>query len=120
MKITYRPIDIIHSPFKDIEGMPIQPSGASMTKGTIEIFPEFTDGLKDLEGFSHIILLYHIHKVQVSKLIVTPFMDSQSHGVFTTRAPKRPNPIGLSIVRLVSIEQNILHIENVDIVHLFV
>ena len=116
MKITYRPIGIIHSPFKDIEGMPIQPSGASMTKGTIEFFPEFTDGLKDLEGFSHIILLYHFHKVQESKLIVTPFMDSQSHGVFTTRAPKRPNPIGLSIVRLVSIEQNILHIENVDIV----
>ena len=116
MKIEYRPIGIIHSPFRDIEDMPIQPVGASKIKGTIEIFPEFTDGLKDLEGFSHIILLYHFHKVQESKLIVTPFMDSQSRGVFATRAPKRPNPIGLSIVRLVSIEQNILNIGNIDVI----
>ena len=116
MKIEYRPIGIIHSPFRDIEDMPIQPVGASMIKGTIEIFPEFTDGLKDLEGFSHIILLYHFHKVQESKLIVIPFMDSQSRGVFATRAPKRPNPIGLSIVKLINIEQNILNIGNIDVI----
>ena len=115
MEIDYRPIGVIHSPFTDIEGMPIQPTGASGIRGTVEVFPEFAEGLKDLEGFSHIILLYHFHRAQGSKLVVTPFMDSQPHGVFATRAPKRPNPIGLSIVKLLSIEQNILHIENVDI-----
>jgi len=115
MEISYRPIGVIHSPFTDIKGMPIQPTGASGIQGTVEVFPEFAEGLEDLEGFSHIILLYHFHRVQGTKLVVTPFMDSQPHGVFATRAPKRPNPIGLSIVRLLGIEQNILHIENVDI-----
>ncbi len=115
MEISYRPIGIIHSPFADIEGMPIQPTGASGVRGTVEVRPEFTAGLKDLEGFSHIILLYHFHQVQEAKLVVTPFMDSQPHGVFATRAPKRPNPIGLSIVKLLGIEDNILHIENVDV-----
>ena len=115
MEISYRPIGIIHSPFTDIEGMPIQPTGASGIRGTVEVFPEFAEGLKDLEGFSHIILLYHFHRVQGAKLAVTPFMDSRPHGVFATRSPKRPNPIGLSIVKLLSIERNVLHIENVDI-----
>ena len=115
MEISYRPIGTIHSPFTNIEGMPIQPTGASGIQGTVEVFPEFVEGLKDLEGFSHVILLYHFHRVEGAKLVVTPFMDFQPHGVFATRAPKRPNPIGLSIVRLLRIEQNILHIENVDI-----
>jgi len=115
MEISYRPIGVIHSPFTDIGGMPIQPTGAAGILGTVEVFTEFTAGLKDLDGFSHIILLYHFHRVQEVKLVVTPFMDSQPHGVFATRAPKRPNPIGLSIVRLLGIEQNILHIENVDV-----
>ena len=115
MGISYRPIGVIHSPFTDIVSMPIQPTGAIGIKGAVEVFPEFAAGLKDLEGFSHIILLYHFHRVQGAKLVVTPFMDSQPRGVFATRAPKRPNPIGLSIVRLLGIEQNILHIENVDI-----
>jgi tRNA-Thr(GGU) m(6)t(6)A37 methyltransferase TsaA len=115
MEISYRPIGVIHSPFTDIGGMPIQPTGASGIQGTVEVFPEFTEGLKDLEGFSHIILLYHFHRVQEVKLVVTPFMDFQPRGVFATRAPKRPNPIGLSIVKLLGIEQNTLHIENVDI-----
>ena len=115
MEISYRPIGVIHSPFTDIEGMPIQPTGASEIRGAVKVFPEFAEGLKDLDGFSHIILLYHFHCVPGVKLIVTPFMDSQPHGVFATRAPKRPNPIGLSIVRLLGIEQNTLHIENVDI-----
>lgn len=115
MEIKYQPIGVIHSPFKDIEGMPIQPAGAANVRGTVEVLPELADGLRDLEGFSHIILLYHFHQVQEAKLVVTPFMDSKPHGVFATRAPKRPNPIGLSIVKLISIEHNILHIENVDI-----
>ena len=115
MEISYRPIGVIHSPFTDIGGMPIQPPGAAGIRGAVEVFPEFAEGLQDLEGFSHIVLLYHFHRVQGVKLVVTPFMDSQPHGVFATRAPKRPNPIGLSIVKLLRIEQNVLHIENVDI-----
>ena len=95
--------------------MPIQPTGAAQVRGSVEILPELTEGLKDLDGFSHIILLYHFHRMQGSKLTVVPFMDSQPRGVFSTRAPVRPNPIGLSVVRLLSIEGNILHIENVDI-----
>jgi tRNA-Thr(GGU) m(6)t(6)A37 methyltransferase TsaA len=115
MEISYQPIGVIHSPFTDIGGMPIQPTGAAGIQGTVEVFTEFAAGLKDLDGFSHIILLYHFHRVQEAKLVVTPFMDSRPRGVLATRAPKRPNPIGLSIVRLLSIEQNILRIENVDI-----
>jgi tRNA-Thr(GGU) m(6)t(6)A37 methyltransferase TsaA len=115
MKVEYRSIGVIHSPFENIEGMPIQPPGAANVQGTVEVWPEFTAGLKDLEGFSHIILLYHFHQVQETKLVVTPFMDSEPHGVFATRAPKRPNPLGLSVVRLLRIEQNTLYIENVDI-----
>jgi tRNA-Thr(GGU) m(6)t(6)A37 methyltransferase TsaA len=116
MRVSYQSIGTIHSPFKEIEGMPVQPSGASGIQGFIEILPEFVEGLKDLDGFSHIILLYHFHRIRKSKLIVTPFMDSQPRGVFSTRAPTRPNPIGLSVVRLLGGDQNILHIENVDIV----
>lgn len=96
--------------------MPIQPIGASGIQGTAEVFPEFAAGLKDLSGFSHVILLYHFHLVQETQLIVTPFMDVIPRGVFATRAPKRPNPIGLSVVKLLRVERNILHIENVDIV----
>ena len=114
--ITYQPIGTIHSPFKDITGMPIQPAAASGIQGSVEVFPEFAGGLKDLAGFSHIVLLYHFHLVQGSQLVVTPFLDSQPRGVFATRAPKRPNPIGLSVVKLLSVEQNMLRIENVDIV----
>lgn len=113
--VQYRAIGIVHTPFKEIEGVPIQPTGASGAQGHIEILPEYAKGLRDLDGFSHIILLYHFHRVRESKLVVTPFLDSQPRGVFSTRAPKRPNPIGLSVVKLLNIEKNILQIENVDI-----
>jgi tRNA-Thr(GGU) m(6)t(6)A37 methyltransferase TsaA len=115
MKIEYHPIGIIHSPFKQIEGMPIQPAGASSIQGRVKVLPEYAEGLKDLDGFSHVILLYHFHRVKESDLIVTPFMDSHPRGVFSTRAPKRPNPIGISVVKLLRIEGTVLHIENVDI-----
>jgi len=95
--------------------MPIQPTGATNVRGMVEVFPELTEGLRDLEGFSHIILLYHFHMVREHKLVVVPFLDSSPRGIFATRAPKRPNPIGLSVVKLVSIEDNQLHIEGVDI-----
>ncbi len=116
LTIDYRPIGVIHSPFQDISGIPIQPTGAAGVQGHVEILPELTEGLKDLDGFSHVILLYHFHRVQEMKLTVTPFMDSVPRGVFSTRAPKRPNPIGLSVVRLLRVEANVLHIENVDVI----
>ena len=115
MKITYEPIGIIHSPFIESQGMPIQPSGAAGVHGTVELFEEHRAGLKDLGGFSHIILIYHFHRGRGFKLQVVPFMDTRSRGLFATRAPRRPNPIGLSVVRLDRIENGILHIQNVDI-----
>lgn len=115
MRIDYKPIGIIHSPFKKREGMPIQPAGAAGVKGAVEVFEAYQDGLKDLEGFSHIILLYHFHRSKGYALRVVPFLDSVLRGVFATRAPKRPNPIGLSVVKLRQVEGRILHIENVDI-----
>ena len=113
--IIYRSIGIIHSPFKEVENMPIQPTGAAGARDTVDLYPEFVEGLKDLDGFSHIILLYHFHEARGYKLIVTPFLDSQPRGVFATRAPKRPNPVGLSIVSLVQIRGGSLDVENVDI-----
>jgi tRNA-Thr(GGU) m(6)t(6)A37 methyltransferase TsaA len=115
MEIVFRPIGIVRSPFAELAGMPIQPAGAVGVAGTAVINPEFTLGLQDLDGFSHIILLYYLHRVEAASLLVTPFLDTQSRGVFATRAPRRPNPIGLSVVSLVRIEKNILYIENVDI-----
>jgi tRNA (adenine37-N6)-methyltransferase len=115
-EIRYRPIGIIHSPFKDIKGMPIQASGAKGIAGTIEVSQEFIEGLKDLEGFSHIILIYHFHQSQGYALSVKPFLDDNLRGVFSTRAPRRPNPIGISVVELIKVEGNMLYIENADIV----
>ena len=115
MKIEYQSIGIIHTPFTELSRMPIQPAGAKGVKGTIEVHPQYHDGLKDLEGFSHIILLYHFHQSKDFALNVVPFLDTVSRGVFSTRAPKRPNAIGLSVVKLQNIQNNILHIENVDI-----
>lgn len=115
MKIQYQSIGIIHTPFTQQSGMPIQPTGASGVKGRVELLPEYCNGLMDLEGFSHIIMLYHFHQSNGFKLLVTPFLDSKPHGVFATRAPKRPNPIGLSVVKLHSIQESTLYIENVDI-----
>jgi len=115
--VSYKFIGIIKTPFNSKEGMPIQPTGAKGIKGFIEINPEFVEGLKDLDGFSHIILIYHFHKVSNYELTVKPFMDDQMHGVLSTRAPKRPNPIGLSVVKLIKLEGNILHVENIDVLN---
>jgi len=114
--IAYMPIGVIHSPFNNIEGMPIQPAGAKGIAGTVEIEHEYCDGLKDIEGFSHIILLYHFHLSKGYSLEVRPFMDDKLHGVFATRAPNRPNPIGISVVKLVRVQHCTLHIEGVDII----
>jgi tRNA-Thr(GGU) m(6)t(6)A37 methyltransferase TsaA len=108
-------IGIIHTPFRVLSDMPIQPSGAAGVKGTVKVFDEYRSGLKDLAGFSHIILLYYFNRSQGYDLLVVPFMDSEPRGLFATRAPKRPNPIGISVVKLESIEDSKLHIQNVDI-----
>jgi tRNA-Thr(GGU) m(6)t(6)A37 methyltransferase TsaA len=113
-EIIYKPIGIIHSPFKDIKGMPIQSAGAKGIKGTIELNPAYAAGLKDLAGFSHIVLLYHFHLSKKYSLTVKPFLDKDVHGVFATRAPRRPNPIGLSVVKLMRVEGCTLHIEADD------
>lgn len=113
--IILRPIGIIHSAYKKTEGMPIQPASADGSRGSVEILKKYANGLKDIEGFSHIVLLYHFHRLTGFQLEVKPFLDENYHGVFATRAPRRPNPLGLSVVKLVGRTNNILEIENVDI-----
>jgi len=114
-KIEYRPIGVVHSPFKKRDGMPIQPAGAAGVRGTVEVFPGYEEGLRDLDGFSHIFIICHLHKSAGYTLRVIPFLDTVERGVFATRAPRRPNSIGLSVVRLLRREEGILHVENLDI-----
>ena len=114
MTVKFASIGTIHTPFKTKEGMPIQSIGAEGIKGTIRLKKEYVKGLLDLDGFSHIFLIYHFHKSIGFKLQVMPFLDNVLHGVFSTRAPRRPNSIGISVVKLISIIDNILEIENVD------
>ncbi len=109
------PIGIIHSPFTDIMGMPIQPTGARGIRGTVEVFSEYAEGLTDIEGFSHLFLIYSFHCCSSYALTVRPFLDTTPRGVFATRAPRRPNAIGLSIVRLIEVKGSTLFIEDVDI-----
>jgi len=113
-QITFHSIGTIHTPFISTDNMPIQGTGGKGIRAIIEIYPEFTAGLKDLDGFSHIILLYHLHLVEKSALIVKPFMDDEQRGIFATRSPVRPNPIGMTTVRLVEIKNNLLIVEDID------
>ena len=113
--IVISPIGIINTPFDDLRNMPIQPKGAIGIKGTVVVDEKFKSGLKDLEGFSHIYLIYYFHKIKDSKLRVIPFMDSEERGVFATRAPVRPSKIGMSIVKLLEVNENIITFEGVDI-----
>jgi len=115
-EIHYRPIGVIHSPFKEPSDAPIQPRAAEGIKGTVELFDEFKEGLTDLDGFSHIILIYHLHLSEGYSLKVKPFLDDTRRGLFATRAPRRPNPLGISVVPLIKIEGATLHVSNVDIV----
>jgi tRNA-Thr(GGU) m(6)t(6)A37 methyltransferase TsaA len=115
-KIEYRPIGFVRSPFNTAEGTPIQPPGAAGIEGALEIYPEFVGGLEDLEGFSHIILLYHFHLSKRYVLKVKPFLDERMRGIFATRAPLRPNPIGISIVRLDRIENGTVYVKDIDVV----
>jgi tRNA-Thr(GGU) m(6)t(6)A37 methyltransferase TsaA len=113
MEFMMKSIGVIHTPFNDKSQTPLQPTRSQAT-GRVEVFPEFAAGLKDLEEFSHIILLYAFHCSSGYSLQVKPFLDDQLRGLFATRHPCRPNPIGLSIVRLLACRENILDIEGVD------
>ena len=112
--LNYQPIGLLRTPFKNIAEMPIQPAGARGTVGSIELRTDLVEGLRDLDGFSHIIVLYHFHRTANIALTVTPFLDAQPHGLFATRAPSRPNPLGLSVLRLLKIDGATLEVEGVD------
>ncbi len=114
-EIKFKPIGIIHSIFKKPDGTPIQSTASKASMGWVEVFKDYESGLKYLDGFSHIILIYYFHLVKKKSLKVKPFMDNKLRGIFATRAPKRPNPIGISIVKLEKIEGNIIYIKDLDI-----
>ncbi|SDX85674.1 tRNA-Thr(GGU) m(6)t(6)A37 methyltransferase TsaA [Lutibacter oricola] len=116
-KIILNSIGTIKTPWLTPENMPIQPTGAQNTKGTIILNKEYSKGLKNIEGFSHIILIYHLHLINKPELEVIPFMDKKSKGIFATRSPKRPNKLGISTVKIESIKDNIIHILDVDMVN---
>jgi len=111
------PIGTIHSPYSSIEDMPIQPKGALKIQGQVLVDEQYSKGLQDLEGFSHIYLLYHFHEASHTELLVTPFMDTEKRGVFATRSPLRPNHIGISIVKLIGVEGNKVIVEGIDILN---
>jgi tRNA-Thr(GGU) m(6)t(6)A37 methyltransferase TsaA len=115
LNITYKPIGVIHSEHTVAENTPIQPIYAQKCNGKIEVFPELAEGLADLEGFSHIYLLYHLNRARSMQLKVKPFLQDVERGVFSTRAPCRPNGIGMSIVRLIRRDGNTLHVQGLDV-----
>ena len=115
IKMELKPIGVIHSPFQRAEGTPIQPVFAKGAEGVVDVFEEYAEGLKDLEGFERVWLLYWFDRCRDYKLIVTPYMDSQQRGLFATRAPARPNPIGMSSVKLERIESNKIYVKELDI-----
>ena len=114
-KFTFRAIGIIHSPFQEPAQTPIQPVYAGDVRGQVEVFPEYAEGLQDLEGFSHVHLIYVFDRVGEMKLRVKPYLQDVEHGIFAARSPTRPNPIGMSIVRLIGREAAMLHVAELDI-----
>jgi tRNA-Thr(GGU) m(6)t(6)A37 methyltransferase TsaA len=114
--VRYVPIGIIHSPLKDPSGAPLQSVSAKHVKGTVEVFPKYVSGLRDIAGFSHLILIYHFHLSRRAPLTVRPYLDRKEHGIFATRAPVRPNPIGISIVRLRKVRGGTIWVEGLDVV----
>ena len=115
-KITYRPVGIIHTKFSEKKNTPIQGIFTKDAKGKVEVFPEYAAGLKDIDGFSHLILIYHYHLAKGYSLITMPFLEDELHGIFSIRHFKRPNPIGFSVVKLDQVKGNILEISEVDII----
>jgi tRNA-Thr(GGU) m(6)t(6)A37 methyltransferase TsaA len=114
-EIVLRPIGVIRSPHTVPEDTPIQPVFAEGVRGRVELEPEFEEGLKDIEGFSHIYLIFSFDRAGEPRLSVTPYLGDEERGVFATRSPRRPNGLGISLVRLVGREGTVLHIEDVDV-----
>ena len=114
-EIRLRPIGIIHTPYKDQKGIPIQGKFEKGVKGRIEVFAEYQEGLKDIEGFSHLILIYYFDRAREERLIGKPFLEDEPHGIFAIRSPHRPNHIGFSIVKLEKVANNIITFSEVDI-----
>ena len=115
-ELRIRPIGVIETPFHEPAGTPIQPSRASGAQGKVRVDPQYWRGLQDLAGFERVWLIYWLHKQRGASLVVTPFLDQQPHGVFATRAPARPAPIGMSAVRLIGIEDGVLEVADVDMI----
>jgi tRNA-Thr(GGU) m(6)t(6)A37 methyltransferase TsaA len=115
--VIFHPIGVIRTPFTDVAGMPIQPTAALGIRGSIVLESEFGPGLLDLDGFSHLTLLYHLHETRQARLVVNPFLDDAPHGIFATRSPARPNALGISTVRLVGIDGCTIEIEDVDMLN---
>lgn len=113
--ITFQPIGYVHSPHKTLDGMPIQPPAAKQFTGEIEVLPEYLEGLVGIEGFSRLMIFYHLHKSAGPLLVAKPFLDTTPHGVFATRIPRRPNALGFSVVKLMGRDGCILKIGDVDI-----
>lgn len=113
--MNLQPIGVIHSPHKEAAGTPVQASLAAGVEGTVEVFPQFAAGLKDLEGFERIWLVYWFDRAKQPELVVTPYLDTVAHGLFATRAPCRPNPIGFSAVRLLEVRDNLLRVDGLDV-----
>jgi tRNA-Thr(GGU) m(6)t(6)A37 methyltransferase TsaA len=118
MEIKFKPIGIVHSPFKKSEDIDVRkfadPQGFDQILGDLEVFKEYEEGLKDTEGFSHLIVIYAFHKSEGYKLQTKPFLDDESRGVFSTRSPHRPNPLGLTVVRVLERDGNILKVSGID------
>jgi tRNA (adenine37-N6)-methyltransferase len=112
--IVLEPIGVIRTPFGEKDEIPIQPV-FSQAVGRVDVHPRYAAGLQDIEGFSHIILLYALHRSSGYKLLVKPFLDHQERGIFATRHPRRPNPIGLSVVRLLARNGSTLEVEGIDV-----
>lgn len=116
-QFEYEPIGVIRTPFESPDGMPIQPVGDAAVEGTVELKEAYTDGLKDLDGFTHCILLYHFHASgDAAPLQVEPFLDDEQRGIFATRAPQRPNPIGLSVVEIKAVSEQTVTVDGIDVV----
>jgi tRNA-Thr(GGU) m(6)t(6)A37 methyltransferase TsaA len=116
-QILLEPIGVIYTPHEQIEGMPVQPAGAAGVTGKAVLKKEYAKGLTDLEGFSHVTLIYHFHRTEGYLLTLIPFMDTKPHGVFATRSPKRPNHIGISTVRILSIEGDAITFDGADMLN---
>jgi len=116
-ELKIQPIGIIETPFQEPEGTPIQPSRANGARGRVHVHQGLWDGLRDLAGFERIWLIYWLHRVAGNAMLVTPFLDQQEHGVFATRAPARPTPIGISAVRLIRFEEGVLEVADVDMIN---